>query len=145
MEVIEHFLNPSKFLNDCKGLVKRDGVFLLSTPNVLDIQSRTTWLRTGVLFHFSPESFHATGHRTILPYWLLEILIEQAGLEIVARHFGGRLEFPAKPNPIARLARTALTALARSLVKGAPREVLDSNYVIYILRPVAAMNSRQGI
>lgn len=134
MEVIEHLQNPSKFLSDCRRLVKSDGVILLSTPNVLDIQSRSTYIRTGVLFHFSPESFRATGHRTILPYWLLEILFEQAGLEVVDRQFSGQLEFPRKSNPISQLAQATLTGFVRILTKNAPRDVLDSNYVIYILR-----------
>jgi 2-polyprenyl-3-methyl-5-hydroxy-6-metoxy-1,4-benzoquinol methylase len=102
MEVIEHLNNPVKLLEDCRRLVAPGGCILISTPNVLDIESRLTYLRSGFPFHFSPQSFFATGHRTILPYWLLELLFEEAGLVIEKPAVGRNPDARWRPDRIAR-------------------------------------------
>lgn len=134
MEVIEHLNNPVKLLEDCKRLVADDGCILISTPNVLDIESRLTYLRSGFLFHFSPQSFFATGHRTILPYWLLELLFEEAGLVIEECHWGGTLSSSGSRTGARGLINRLLRRMVRSIVKSTPPGSLDSNYVIYLLR-----------
>jgi len=133
MEVIEHLQNPSKLLEDCKRLVATDGLILLSTPNVMDIDSRLIFLRSGFVFHISPQSFFATGHRIILPAWLLELLIDEAGLDVVEKKWGG--EVPATGNPAWRRGIMRLVkGIVRLFVKSADTEELDANYLIYLLR-----------
>lgn len=133
MEVIEHLENPSKLLRDCKRLVQPGGYILLSTPNVLDLESRLIFLRRGHFFHYGPQSFLNTGHRTILPRWLLEILIDEAGLDIVQCKMGGVIPKPSVKGPrswAARFLRAGLRLLSRETA----RHELDSNYIIYILK-----------
>lgn len=134
MEVIEHLQNPSKLLDDCRRLVAPDGVILLSTPNVMDIESRLIFLRSGFFFHISPQSYFATGHRTILPYWLLELLFDKAGLEIVEKHWGG--EVPSSGSgPIWRTwVKRIVKGLARLYIKSPNSKELEANYLIYLLR-----------
>ena len=134
MEVIEHLNSPKKLLDDCCRLVAPGGVVLLSTPNVMDLESRLIFFRSGFFYHFSPASYHATGHKAILPHWLLELLLAEAGLEILERRFSGHL-----PKASSRSGwRAALMHVARKtlrlLVKPSEHGVLDSNYVIYLLR-----------
>lgn len=131
MEVIEHLKNPSKLLEDCKRLLAGGGYILLSTPNVMDIESRLIFLRSGLFFHFGPQSFFATGHRTILPYWLLEILFDEAGLEVVERRWGGDLL--ASGGSFAWLKRIVIGVI-RPFIKVRTIGELDSNYLIYLLR-----------
>lgn len=134
MEVIEHLQNSSKLLEDCKRLVADNGVMLLSTPKVLDLESRLTYLRSGFLFHIIPQSYFATGRRTILPFWLLELFIDKAGLEIVERQWGG--EVPSSNNgPWWRVCiYRVIRRLARLFIKSPNSDELKANYLIYLLR-----------
>ena len=134
MEVIEHLRNPSKLLDDCKRLVAPDGVILLSTPNVSDIESRLIFLRSGFFFHFSPQSYFATGHRTILPCWLLELLFDEAGLEIVEKHWGGEVPSSGSGSIWRAWAKRIVKSLARLFIKSPNPEELNANYLIYLLR-----------
>jgi cyclopropane fatty-acyl-phospholipid synthase-like methyltransferase len=133
MEVIEHLQSPSKLLEDCKNLVKKDGYILVSTPNVLDMQSRLIFFRRGLFFHFSPQSYFATGHCTILPYWLLELLFEEAGLQIVERHWGGSHFTPCGWN-IKSWTTYFFAKAIKPFMKFGHSQELDANYVIYLLQ-----------
>jgi SAM-dependent methyltransferase len=134
MEVIEHLNNPVKLLEDCRRLVAPGGCILISTPNVLDIESRLTYLRSGFPFHFSPQSFFATGHRTILPYWLLELLFDEAGLVIEKRQWGGPLTPSGRQSGLGGVLNRVLRASMRLLVKNSTPGLLDANFVVYLLR-----------
>jgi len=134
MEVIEHLQNPSKLLDDCKRLVAPDGVILLSTPNVMDLESRLIFLRSGYFFHFSPQSYFATGHRTILPFWLLELHIDRAGLEIVEKHWGGEVPSSGSGSIWRTWLKRIAKNVARLLIKAPNPIELKANYLIYLLR-----------
>jgi len=91
LEVIEHLENPSLFLRQVKNLITaRTGIFILSTPNIMNLDSRRFFITKGTLYNFQHESYKTTGHLTILPYWLLEILLEKEGFEIIERRFIGK-------------------------------------------------------
>lgn len=144
MEVIEHLQNPSKLLADCKRLVAPGGIILLSTPNVLDLDSRLIYLRRGVLFHISPQSYEATGHRTILPDWLLEIFIENEGLEVVDKRWGGTVPPSGRGSIFHTWGRRIFKRVMRLLVKSGDDAQLDANYLIYVLRERPGKNRKGG-
>lgn len=131
MEVIEHLENPRKLLLDCKRLTKPGGYILLSTPNITDAASRAIFLRKGLFYHFSPNSFMQTGHMTILPYWLLEILIRSVNLEIALFKFGGGKE---RSQNIKGLVFSLITNFLHVFMKSSQHNELKSNYIIYLLR-----------
>jgi 2-polyprenyl-3-methyl-5-hydroxy-6-metoxy-1,4-benzoquinol methylase len=134
MEVIEHLQNPTKLLEDCRKLVKPGGYILISTPNILDKESRLIFLRKGMFYHFSPQSYFATGHRTILPQWLLELLFEEVGLEVVERRLGGFHPGTLRGwNIKSWITFVAIHALKPFMKKQSKTE-LDSNYLVYLLR-----------
>lgn len=134
MEVIEHLHSPVKLLEDCKRLVKENGYILVSTPNVVDLQSRLIFLRRGVFFHYSPNSYFATGHRTILPYWLLELFFEEAGLRIVEKRWGGSNSAAPRGWKIKPWITYFVTKAIRPLMKTGDGTELAANYVIYLLQ-----------
>ncbi len=79
IEVIEHLNNPIMFLKECYDMLIPNGYLLVTTPNILDKFSRIKFLRRGQFCHFEPVSFYKTGHRTIMPKWLLELYFNYAG------------------------------------------------------------------
>lgn len=142
MEVIEHLQNPTKLLQDCGRLLAPGGYVLLSTPNVVDIDSRLIFLRKGSFYHFSPQSYFATGHRAILPYWLLELLFVEARLEVVERRAGGlHRDDMAGTNIKSRIAFVIARAL-RPIMRQQTKGELDSNYLIYLLRNIEDRRKR---
>lgn len=132
MEVIEHLKNPQGLLGHCRELVADDGIILLSTPNVLDLTSRLIYLRSGFTFHISPHAFDATGHRAMLPDWLLEIMIAESGLTVVDKIWGGKRQ-PLNSGAREGLIERILAGVARRFVRDANNAQLDANYLIYIL------------
>lgn len=82
IEVIEHLNNPIMFLKECNKILIQNGYLLVTTPNILDKISRIKFLRRGHFCHFEPVSFYKTGHRTIMPKWLLELFFTEAGFSI---------------------------------------------------------------
>ena len=132
MEVIEHLQNPTKLLIDCRELVKDNGFVLISTPNVLDADSRFNFLRKGTLYHFSPQSYMATGHQTILPYWLLELFFAQTELVVIERKFGGF--HPRETNGAKSMLTLIIIRTLRFLMKHSFKNELSANYIIYLLQ-----------
>jgi SAM-dependent methyltransferase len=83
LELIEHLENPSKFFRDISELLADDGILILSTPNVLSFYSVHAAFKRGELSLFSPRDCVESGHISILPWWLLEHLGQQAGLSVI--------------------------------------------------------------
>jgi 2-polyprenyl-3-methyl-5-hydroxy-6-metoxy-1,4-benzoquinol methylase len=90
VEIIEHAENPSAFLREIKKLLKLDGILVLTTPNVVNLESRRLLLWKGEFELFGREQVYRTGHISILPYWLLEELLIKEGFEILERRFFGK-------------------------------------------------------
>lgn len=133
IEVIEHLQNPTKLLEDCQRLIKREGYILISTPNIMDLDSRFIFLRKGMFYHFTPQSYFATGHRTILPQWLLELLFDEVGLDIVERRFGGTHPVNIRGWNIKSWVAYVIACTLRPLMTTPSKVELDSNYLIYLL------------
>jgi len=75
LEIIEHVYNPFSFVSNCKKLLEKDGIFIISTPNVHDYFSRVHFFLFGypILFINSPEKY---GHispifKNIFEHYLL--------------------------------------------------------------------------
>jgi len=94
LEVIEHLESPVQFLQAAMGFTKDDGVLLVTTPNVVDLDSRARFLVSGDFWLFSKgrasRSASQFSHIAILPYWLLLELLERVGWHPLERAFIGR-------------------------------------------------------
>lgn len=82
LEVIEHLHNPHKFFDDCKRMLKPHGSLIFSTPNILNLDSRRRYFISGDFATFSPEHYSKYMHTTILPYWLIDKIIETNDFKI---------------------------------------------------------------
>lgn len=83
VEVIEHLENPTKFFRDLSGLMMDNGTLIITTPNVVSFHSiYATWKR-GVFSCFSPADFFESGHVSILPWWMLQVLANRHGFRVV--------------------------------------------------------------
>jgi len=64
-EIIEHLLNPLKFIREAKRVLKPQGVFIITTPNLASIFNRLL-----IVFGYSPLNYTVVpGQRIGLPRW----------------------------------------------------------------------------
>jgi SAM-dependent methyltransferase len=110
IEVIEHLENPYQFLRKAQALLKPGGTMIVTTPNVVDLDSRRQFLIQGDLWQFPRHcvSGPRLGHLTILPYWMLEEILDREGWHVLARHFIGRKPRKGVIGVLARLVNLAL-------------------------------------
>ena len=90
IEVIEHLENVSQFLRNVRRLLSPNGLLLLTTPNVVDLDSRRLIVTKGEFWLFRRTTLERTGHLSIVPYWLLEQILAYTGFRVVTRRFIGR-------------------------------------------------------
>lgn len=78
-EIIEHVENPWKLFRDVKSMLKKDGEFILSTPNILSIKSRIKFIITGYFPWFTPDCFDY--HINPLPHWEIMLIANKNNFE----------------------------------------------------------------
>ena len=79
-EIIEHLENPWEFFRQARRILKPDGLFIISTPNILSTRSRLKFWLTGYFPWFTPDCFEY--HINPLPYWQIELIAKQTGFKI---------------------------------------------------------------
>jgi 2-polyprenyl-3-methyl-5-hydroxy-6-metoxy-1,4-benzoquinol methylase len=87
IEIVEHLENPFRFLRECAGLLKPDGLLFLTTPNVEAVNSRLIFLYTGRLNAFGAYETVRPAHITPIFKWKLEMMLAEAGFETVHECF----------------------------------------------------------
>ena len=86
-EVIEHLENYRGLLRDAYRVMKDNGVIILTTPNVLNVNSRVRYLFSGFANLFGPlpvrnDKLYSTGgHITPIPYFYLAHALTDAGFD----------------------------------------------------------------
>lgn len=84
-EVIEHVENYRALVREAHRVLKKDGLLILTTPNVLNLKSRFRYLTAGFANLFGPlpvgnEKLYSTGgHITPIPYFYLAHALLDAG------------------------------------------------------------------
>jgi len=87
IEIIEHLENPFRFARECAKLLKPSGFLFLTTPNVEAVFSRLIFLYTGRLNSFGEYETVRPAHITPIFKWKLEMLLLEAGFDIIEEVF----------------------------------------------------------
>lgn len=89
-EVVEHLENYRHLIREMHRVLKRGGSVVITTPNVLSIQSRLRFLFFGFWNLFGPlpvgraEQFSTVGHITPVSYFYLAHALAEAGFSVRA-------------------------------------------------------------
>ena len=93
LEVIEHIKDQFAFARELHRIVKPGGVAIVSTPNVLNLNSRVRYLHSGFTVLFDPlllssdDPRHTAGHINPVPYYYLAYQLRRAGFQSVTAHY----------------------------------------------------------
>jgi 2-polyprenyl-3-methyl-5-hydroxy-6-metoxy-1,4-benzoquinol methylase len=116
IEILEHVENPFSFVREAAKLLRPGGLLFLSTPNVESVSSRLIFLYTGRLKYFGEYETVRPAHITPIFRWKLELMLEEAGFEIVTEEFN-RMSHQVGTSVKARIG-TFISALLSPFVKG---------------------------
>ena len=81
-EIIEHLENPRHFARQCFKALRPGGHVILSTPNVDNVASIVTFLRTGCFQWFEDADYNTEGHITPLTQWQIGKSFKEAGFRM---------------------------------------------------------------
>ncbi|MEO7217086.1 MAG: class I SAM-dependent methyltransferase [Gemmatimonadaceae bacterium] len=90
LEVVEHLEDQFLFTRELLRILKPGGTAIISTPNVLNINSRLRTLHSGFAVLFDPLSLsskdpvHTSGHINPVSYYYLAYMLARAGFDKVS-------------------------------------------------------------
>ena len=93
LEVVEHIQDQFAFARELCRITKPGGIAIISTPNVLNLNSRVRYLHSGFTVLFDPllvssdDPRHTAGHINPVPYWYLSYQLRRAGFRSVTAHY----------------------------------------------------------
>jgi SAM-dependent methyltransferase len=96
IEVIEHIEDQFQFVRELHRVLRPGGRAIISTPNLLNINSRLRYLHSGFWLLFDPLSLtsrdpvHTSGHIGPISYYYLAYLCHRAGFSRVRVHYDRR-------------------------------------------------------
>jgi SAM-dependent methyltransferase len=85
LEVVEHVENQFAFARELFRILRPGGIALVSTPNVLNLNSRWRYLHSGFAVLFDPlllssaDPVHTSGHINPVSYYYLAYQLRRAG------------------------------------------------------------------
>lgn len=128
VEIIEHVENPLATLRNLKRMLKPGGVLILSTPHILHPRSRLKYLLAGSPCYFGPAEYHGSGHRTLLPEWMLRLHLQSEGFQILRTAYAGHIE----TSPLFRALLPLLTAFGRAFLRTPKADHGDGACVFFV-------------
>ena len=93
LEVVEHLEHQFAFARELHRIVRPGGFAVVSTPNVLNINSRLRYLHSGFGVLFDPllissqDPRHTSGHINPVSYYYLAYMLRRAGFDVVEAHY----------------------------------------------------------
>jgi 2-polyprenyl-3-methyl-5-hydroxy-6-metoxy-1,4-benzoquinol methylase len=84
VEVIEHVESPWHVLREARRVLKKGGRLILTTPNILNVFSRLSFLVRGTFFVFGPGEFRKGDHINPVSWHELKIILDDLGFSIMA-------------------------------------------------------------
>lgn len=79
-EGIHYLDNPRFFINEVRRILRKDGVFVVSFPNLHSLSSRWGFLRSGILSGFHKSSLD--GRKFVTYLYLIENWLKENGFKI---------------------------------------------------------------
>lgn len=121
-EGIEHLVTPFAFLRELCRLVKPDGYLVITTPNIMSVDSRLKFLVGGYFRGFRElrdnhdglRSLEFQGHISPIYYGQLLYFLENAGLELVRLTTNERMR---ESKPLKRLIAHFMAGVVRRAAK----------------------------
>jgi SAM-dependent methyltransferase len=152
LEVIEHIKDQFAFMRELCRIVKPGGIAIVSTPNVLNLNSRVRYLHSGFTVLFDPvlmssdDPRHTSGHINPVPYYYLAYQMRRAGFRSVTAHYD-RFKTSARASlavwgPFIAIAHVLFT---RRLQTKKPEVVAENADVLREMNSVAMLTSRSVI
>jgi 2-polyprenyl-3-methyl-5-hydroxy-6-metoxy-1,4-benzoquinol methylase len=79
-EVIEHIENPWKLFRDIKKVLKKNGILILTTPNIHSKKSKKIFQKNNYFHWFEKENLEY--HINPLPFWEIKLISEKNNFKI---------------------------------------------------------------
>lgn len=83
VEIIEHLENPRHFFRESIKLLRPNGIFVVSTPNIENPFSVALFLRSGSFQWFSDDDYSKQGHLTPISQWQMRHIASENLLDVV--------------------------------------------------------------
>ncbi|MBN2353524.1 MAG: class I SAM-dependent methyltransferase [Spirochaetales bacterium] len=84
IEIIEHLENPWLFLSDVRKVLRKNGLLILSMPNIDSTLDRYIYLKAGHPYYFGKHGYvFSNGHITPIPDWLFRMICGKVGFSEV--------------------------------------------------------------
>lgn len=122
-EIIEHLENPRHFARQCARILPADGLLVLSTPNLLNSGSMTSFIRSGRFLWFNDEDREVQGHISPLTPWQIEHALREAGFRVLWQGSHGQGASKLQGSPRMQWMARAIDALS-----GVPRTLRGEIY-----------------
>jgi SAM-dependent methyltransferase len=141
VEVMEHLESPWRFLREAVRLLNSGGIFIFSTPNVISIPSRFSFLLSGVLPYFRMSSFKGCYHVTPIFPWSVERFCLTTSARIRTIKYS-RADWPGR-NDIPRHVRgrgiaNRLRLMRRLFLDLLPRNALTGEISVFCVEKTVA-------
>jgi SAM-dependent methyltransferase len=157
-DILEHLTVPDAFLSECHRILKHDGIFVISSPNLATLYNRIVVLLGFMPYHYDPSRYNVgritrrcidggprsqlnMGHMSVFTYGGLKALLDVHGFQTVhSDGFSYTDSFYVERNPTKK--REAKTyKWRRALNTILPRSAREGVLIIARKRP---KGSRSG-
>lgn len=95
VELIEHLENPFRFIRDATRCLAPSGTLLISTPNVLSVSAKVSFIVRNYFVPFSDRDYYSNGHISPVQPDSIRRMAERCGLVVIATAYSaGKLPVP---------------------------------------------------